>query len=41
MNQIRLPVAALKGSLQAKLGGESLFVLPAGGKIWKVEREEG
>jgi glycyl-tRNA synthetase len=41
MNQIRLPVPALKDSLQAKLGGESLFVLPPGGKIWKVEREEG
>jgi hypothetical protein len=26
--------------LQAKLEGESLFVLSPGGKIWKVEREE-
>ena len=35
MNQIRLPIAELKGTLQAKLEGESLFVLPPGGKIWK------
>jgi glycyl-tRNA synthetase len=41
MNQIRLPIAELKGTLQAKLEGESLFVLPPGGQIWKVEREEG
>ena len=40
MNQIRLPIAELKETLQAKLDGESLFVLPPGGKIWKVEREE-
>jgi len=39
MNQIRLPIAELKGTLQAKLEGESLFVLPPGGQIWKVERE--
>jgi glycyl-tRNA synthetase len=35
MNQIRVPVAALKDTLLAKLGGEDLFVLPEGGKIWK------
>jgi glycyl-tRNA synthetase len=40
MNQIRLPIAELKRTLQAKLEGEDLFVLPPGGKIWKVEREE-
>ena len=41
MNQIRLPIAELKRTLQAKLGGEPLFVLPPGGSIWKVEREGG
>ncbi|MFC1907918.1 glycine--tRNA ligase [Chloroflexota bacterium] len=41
MNQIRIPISELKVTLQAKLDGESLFVLPPGGKIWKVEREEG
>ena len=35
MNQIRLPIAELKRTLQAKLTGEPLFVLPPGGKIWK------
>ncbi len=35
MNQIRLPIAELKNTLDAKLKGESLFVLPPGGKIWK------
>jgi glycyl-tRNA synthetase len=35
MNQIRIPVAELKNTLAAKLGGESLFVLPPGGQVWK------
>jgi len=35
MNQIRLPIAELKTTLQAKLGGEPLFVLPPDGSIWK------
>ncbi|MFB0559265.1 MAG: glycine--tRNA ligase [Dehalococcoidales bacterium] len=35
MKQIRLPIAELKNTLQAKLEGEDLFVLPPGGKIWK------
>ncbi len=35
MNQIRLPIAELKRTLQAKLSGEPLFVLPPGGQIWK------
>jgi glycyl-tRNA synthetase len=35
MNQIRVPVSALKDTLLAKLGGEDLFVLPEGGQIWK------
>jgi glycyl-tRNA synthetase len=38
MNQIRVPVAALKDTLLAKLAGEDLFVLPEGGKIWKQEK---
>ncbi len=35
MNQIRVPIAELRRTLQAKLEGEDLFVLPPGGKIWK------
>jgi len=38
MNQIRVPISELKNTLQAKLEGEDLFVLPPGGQIWKVER---
>ena len=38
MNQIRLPIAELRSTLQAKLEGEPLFVLPPGGKIWKEKR---
>jgi len=40
MNQIRIPIKELKATLAAKLGGEDLFILPPGGKIWKVEKEE-
>ena len=39
MNQIRVPISELKTTLQAKLSGEPLFVLPPGGSIWKVEKE--
>jgi hypothetical protein len=39
MNQIRVPIDVLKGTLQAKLAGEDLFVLPEGGKIWKEEKK--
>jgi glycyl-tRNA synthetase len=39
MNQIRIPVSELRKTLAAKLEGEDLFVLPPGGEIWKVERE--
>jgi glycyl-tRNA synthetase len=39
MNQIRVPTAALKDTLLAKLGGEDLFVLPEGGIIWKEEKK--
>ena len=35
MNQIRVPINELKNTLQAKLEGEDLFILPSGGKIWK------
>jgi glycyl-tRNA synthetase len=35
LNQIRVPIAELKATLQAKLAGEELFVLPPGGQIWK------
>ena len=42
MNQIRIPIAALKGTLQAKLAGEDFLVLPAGGQVWKGEtKKEG
>jgi glycyl-tRNA synthetase len=37
MNQIRVPIPALADTLQAKLAGEDLFVLPEGGQIWKQE----
>ncbi len=40
MNQIRVPISELKTTLAAKLGGEDLFVLPPGGKVWK-EGENG
>jgi glycyl-tRNA synthetase len=33
MNQIRVPVATLKTTLQAKLGGEEFLKLPEGGKV--------
>ncbi len=39
MNQIRIPIAVLKDTLQAKLEGEELFVLPPGGQIWKGEKK--
>ena len=35
LRQIRVPIDSLKTTLAAKLGGEDLFVLPEGGKIWK------
>jgi glycyl-tRNA synthetase len=35
LRQIRVPIESLKNTLQAKLDGEDLFVLPEGGKIWK------
>ena len=35
LNQIRVPIPALRDTLQAKLTGEDLFVLPEGGQIWK------
>ncbi len=38
MNQIRIPISELRNTLQAKLSGEDLFVLPPGGQIWKEER---
>ncbi len=35
MKQIRVPISELKNTIQAKLEGEDLFVLPPGGKVWK------
>jgi len=40
MNQIRIPMSELRNALQAKLEGEDLFILPPGGQVWKVEKEE-
>ena len=40
LRQIRVPIEGLKATLQAKLDGEDLFVLPPGGSIWK-EGENG
>jgi glycyl-tRNA synthetase len=34
MKQIRVPVAELVTTLERKLGGEPLEVLPPGGKYW-------
>jgi glycyl-tRNA synthetase (class II) len=39
MNQIRVPIAALRTTLQNKLAGEDILVLPEGGKIWKEEKK--
>jgi len=39
MNQIRVPIAALRDTLAAKLEGEDLFVLPPDGKIWKEGKD--
>jgi glycyl-tRNA synthetase len=35
LRQIRVPIESLKATLQAKLDGEDLFVLPEGGRVWK------
>jgi glycyl-tRNA synthetase len=35
LRQIRVSIESLKTTLQAKLDGEDLFVLPPGGRIWK------
>ena len=35
MRQIRVPISELENTIQAKLEGEDLFVLPPGGQIWK------
>ncbi len=37
MNQIRVPIAELRRTLEAKLQGESLFPPPPGGQVWKEE----
>ena len=35
MNQIRVPIPTLVGTLTAKLADEDLFILPPGGQVWK------
>jgi glycyl-tRNA synthetase len=40
LRQIRIPIEGLKNTLQAKLDGEDLFVLPPGGSIWKEQGEK-
>ena len=39
MNQIRIPIAELKKTLEAKLGGEDILVLPPGGEVWRIENQ--
>ena len=39
MNQIRVPIPALRPTLQAKLAGEDIMVLPEGGVVWKEEKK--
>ena len=41
LNQIRIPISELKATIQAKLAGEDLFVLPPDGQIWKRGEEKG
>ncbi len=36
MEQIRVPVSELVGTLRKKLAGEDLLVLPPGGQVWKT-----
>jgi glycyl-tRNA synthetase len=36
MDQIRVPVSELVGTLRRKLAGEDLLVLPPGGALWKT-----
>ena len=38
MNQIRIPISELKKTLEAKLAGEDILVLPPGGEVWKIEK---
>ena len=38
MNQIRVPIPALPATLQAKLAGEDIMVMPEGGVVWKGEK---
>ncbi len=35
MRQIRVPIETLVATLEAKIDGEDLFVLPEGGQVWK------
>jgi len=39
MNQIRVPIPSLRPTLQAKLAGEDIMVLPEGGVVWKEEKK--
>jgi glycyl-tRNA synthetase len=39
MKQIRVPITVLKSTLEAKLEGEPIEVLPPGGVMWKGEEE--
>ena len=38
MNQIRIPIIGLKRTLEAKLAGEDILVLPPGGEVVKNEK---
>jgi len=38
MDQIRVPLQALKDTLQSKLDGDDFLAVPPGGKVWKNRR---
>ena len=41
MAQIRVPIATLDATLNKKLNGEAIEVLPEGGIMWKSEEKTG
>ena len=40
MSQIRIPIAELKKTLQAKMDGEAFLVLPSGGEVVQAKGKE-
>jgi len=41
MLQIRIPIAELKRTLEAKMAGEDFLKLPAGGEVVQAKPKEG